>query len=330
MTTCNGPDTSAGASPVFGVALAKAVAAGAFNAPAGASILPEVVDHIFKTLGCCVPSQTDLFLLASQPPNVLETHAKLTTYRAQYDAGVESPMAQEEDPQVVAALLILYLRMLPHPIVPPKFYFTFLRLGAIPSPLARLRQIRILLNKQPTVSRSFISRLLTLLRATQLDHTMLAALFSRFLLRPTMELVEQVPLPAPIIKLVVEMIAQAEYLTLQAEEPSLTESASAIPEPPNEFKLIGFAMYDFDSNGLLFSKFITLPSIGAPGVLSFRAGDRIQLLAAHPDDWLEGAFAGVTGFLPAGYVDLVPVAPPSGTGGEKLLFLVLVLLTCNR
>lgn len=236
---------------VFGVALAKAIA-NAANTGSGVPLLPDVVDQIFKILGCCVPSQTDLFLLASQPPSVLETHPKLTAYRAQYDAGVESPMAQEDDPQVVAALLILYLKLLPHPIVPPKFYFTFLRLGAIPSPVARLKQIRILINKLPSVSRVFMGRLLTLLRATQLDHTMLAALFSRFLLRPTMELVEQVPLPAPIIRLVIELIDQVEYLTLQADEPTFADPAAAISEPPNEFKLIGFAMYDFDSNGEYF------------------------------------------------------------------------------
>lgn len=51
--------------------------------------------------------------------------------------------------------------------------------------------------------------------------------------------------------------------------------------------------------------------IGVEGVLSFRAGERLQILNAHKDDWLEGTARGVIGFFPSGYVELIPVQAPT-------------------
>lgn len=43
-------------------------------------------------------------------------------------------------------------------------------------------------------------------------------------------------------------------------------------------------------------------------------GDKILIVNIHPDDWIEGTLNGFTGFIPAGYLDILPLNPPSGRG----------------
>lgn len=164
-----------------------------------------------------------------------------------FDAGSESPLAQEDNPQVIASLLVLYLRSLPQPIIPPKFFFTVMRLCAIPSPWPRLRQLRVLVNKLPAVCRAMTTRLLTFLNATSIDKNRLASLFAKYFLRPTLEYTEA-PIPLQAVRIVADLIEHAAYISLVTSEPVITDP-SAIPEPPNEFKLLGYALYDFQGNG---------------------------------------------------------------------------------
>eukprot|EP01105_Mastigella_eilhardi_P015124 TRINITY_DN343_c0_g1_i2.p1 TRINITY_DN343_c0_g1~~TRINITY_DN343_c0_g1_i2.p1 ORF type:complete len:648 (+),score=201.14 TRINITY_DN343_c0_g1_i2:34-1944(+) len=308
----------------------------AFGCPLGKVTLaqrnsiPDPLEQLLYVLDCCVPSQPDLFALAGLtcnaadppllagsaqtllPPNskkLLEENSKVQALRGMFDSSAESPLASEDDPRVIAALLVLYFSAMPHPVIPPKFYFTAMRVGNVGAASgclrARYRQLRVLLHKLPPIARNITLRLVTFLHATQLDSARLALLFAKYLLRPTMDVLNPTtaaaPVPTQVVHLVQEMIDQAEFLTLTAEEPALEPPLATMPIPPNEFKLVGFAMYKFDSNG-------------APNVLSFNAGDKIQLLNAHPDDWLEGMLNNATGFVPAGYIDLIPVNPPKNPG----------------
>jgi hypothetical protein len=149
--------------------------------------------------------------------------------------------------QVVASLVILYLQSLPHPIVPPKFYVTFMRIGAIPHTAARTAQIRVLLHKLPVICKTTALRLLLWLHATQLPVEKTAPIFAKFFLRPTNEATATTP--AAVLRLVMRMIEQAAYLSFAAEEPLLSPDESTKPSPSplgmGEYRLETVALYDF-------------------------------------------------------------------------------------
>ncbi|KAH3758015.1 Ras GTPase [Pelomyxa schiedti] len=198
----------------------------------------------------------------------------------------------------LASLLLLYLKMLPHPIIPPKHYWTIAKLGSISKQATRLRQVRVLVNKLPPVSRRLLSALLLYLHSTRISAARLATIFSRFFVRPTMSMSETNPTPQHLQSLVLliteEMIKHAPFITLMSHKLAAVESND---DPCClEFRLLGCALYDFDNDN------------GLDDVLTFKAGERLQIINAHSNEWLEGVCRGCTGFFPTNFVDLIPVS----------------------
>eukprot|EP00727_Mastigamoeba_balamuthi_P012671 m51a1_g8026 putative protein serine threonine kinase (1159) ;mRNA; f:14879-19850 len=272
----------------FGLPLGKAIAPG--------QLVPDVVDQTLYVLSYCVPSQPDLFDLPLDSPLV----AALRDAYAAWSPDQESPVQNVENPQVIAAALVLYLRSLPHPVVPPKYFYSFLRVGAIPAVRSRVEQLRVMVSKLPLVSRNIVVRLLPFLRATQLPTAQLAAIFARYLLRGSPEPPPaDAPLSPALLRVVSQMIEHAECVTLAADDvapDTPPDDPAACAQPGADFKLEAVATFDYDP--------------GDESQLTLRKGDRLQLLNAFPEEWLEGSLRGKRGFLPAAYVDVVPFNPP--------------------
>lgn len=228
--------------PVFGQPLSRI-------SPPG-SALPEPVRQILQYLGSRVPAPAPADLFDPLPSSIASKPQELRTL---YDSGAPSPLDTESDPRVVATLLLLFLRLLPHPVIPPKFFFTVMRLGAIASPWNRFRQLRILVCKLPAVSRKLIVALLTYLSSTKIDSSRIASTFGKSLLRPSMEN-DPAPLPVQATRVVAEMVEQAPYITITIAQPTISDP-NAPPEQPNEFKLLGCALFDFKSDCTNFSFF---------------------------------------------------------------------------
>ena len=164
---------------------------------------------------------------------------------------VPNPLQSETNYHVVAALLLKFLQLLPHPIMPPKLFFTVMRLGAIPSQWNRYRQLRVLVSKLPSISKKATLALLMYLHSTGIDCTNLANIFGKFLLRPAMEN-DATPLPVQATRVISEMMQQAPYITINTNQPSVSEPTGAL-DPVTEFKLLATALFDFSSEGIFFA-----------------------------------------------------------------------------
>jgi hypothetical protein len=79
-----------------------------------------VLEHVLQFLGAQVPPlPADLFTAVGiDDPRVMAVRVQFEEYDVA--AGGPSPVSAEaaQDPHVVAAAMLLYLRMLPHPIIP--------------------------------------------------------------------------------------------------------------------------------------------------------------------------------------------------------------------
>lgn len=198
------------------------------------------------------PAPKDLFSLPLNDQNLLNLQRSVDLWYqgllTTYDAEPEHPVMNEPNPQCIAALLVLYLRMMPHPIVPPKVYWTFLRVGMISNTCDRASQLRILIHKLPTPSRDLIITLIEWLNGSQLPIDFLCAIFGKILLRPTLEMGDQSVAPPPCLKVVASLIEFAPYINFKGSAPCVPSDP---PSNPAEFKLEGVALYDY--NGIYFS-----------------------------------------------------------------------------
>ena len=66
-------------------------------------------------------------------------------------------------PQTIGGLILLFLRMLPSPVVPCKYYSNFYHVSEIKSQALRLKQLRAFFAKIPDASKTFMYRLLPLI-----------------------------------------------------------------------------------------------------------------------------------------------------------------------
>ncbi|KAH3744992.1 ras family small GTPase [Pelomyxa schiedti] len=265
---------------VFGVPLSRSV-------PPGCS-MPPPIEQLLSVLTCFTPSDPSLFELPM-------THPKVSNLKSKFDANVPLPFDEEDNPQVLAALLVLFLHQLPHPLIPPRMFTTAMRVGSVCDTLTRLRLLRAFMAKLPLLGRALTLQLLVLLHATRINEMRLAALFAPYLMRQGQHqnLEGGGAADYGVVCLVSEMISQADYISLNKQEPdNLPKTTTAT----NEFVLLATAICDFSANG-------------TPGVLSFNAGDSVQLIDAHPNSWLEACIHGVLGFIPEAYVEIVPVIP---------------------
>lgn len=276
---------------IFGKPLGHAV-------PQGAE-MPDVVDHSLQVLAYCVPSEKSLFEMPVTDPEVTALRQKFEFYDS--NSGQESPISSVENPQIIVALLKLYFMCLPHPVVPPKYYHTFLRVAQCRHPQLRLSQFRILVHKLPNVSKAIVLGICNFLHAAKLPADFLAGMFASYLFREsTAHLPQGVPPPKEVLTVVCDLISQAPYIGFTAQSPSFNAEDLALCQvlPPADSYLIqATTQYTF---------------AGGQNMLAFAQGEGFVLDEAYPNNWFAARRLtnGESGFLPGQYVEIVLVQPP--------------------
>ncbi|KAH3767144.1 hypothetical protein Pelo_982 [Pelomyxa schiedti] len=155
------------------------------------------------------------------------------------------PIDLEEDPAVVAGLLILYLKVLPHPVVPPKFFITVASLTAMKNTHDKLSQLRIFIHKLPPVCRAIVFQLISLFSEARLPPDHITQVFGPSILSPTVEPCGIAPWYQHFFSL---LCAHSEYLNLHLEMPILDKEAES--EAPDDFKLQAVVLFEFTNNWL--------------------------------------------------------------------------------
>jgi len=253
---------------VFGLPLGKAVAPGA--------LMPDVVDHSLQVLAYCSPADPGLFAMPLTDPAVLALRAAFDAYDP--NSGMDSPVSSVDNAQVIASLLVLYFKSLPHPVVPPKYFSTFIRISSISSAPFRFAQYRVMIHKLPLVCKNILVRLLQWLRSTELPLPQLVDIFGKYLLRQSNDHIpDGTPIHPQVATVVTQLIQQAEYLALAAQAPTFTDPVeiqqqqSNTPPSESDYRIEAEASFDF---------------AGGDNMLGFQKGERIFLNESYPDDRL--------------------------------------------
>lgn len=251
--------------------------------------LPSALLEIFNLLESSCPTAENLFSIEQTE---LLKDEKILKYVSDINSGVQSPLCNEDSPQVVAGLLLFFFQNLPHPVFPPTFFYTWIRVGLIQQNQTRIKQYRVVLNAMPLVSRTLCSKLLSLLNHTEIDKTVLAKLFARFVFRASPALVYSVPVC--VEKIMEELIEHADYL-------NFSQNSLYIMDIPcyeqNNFQLKGTALSSYNS-------------VSVPNAVPLHVGDTLTLLTAEFYDfcWLEVVLPnGQQGLVPASCVEVVPI-----------------------
>lgn len=205
------------------------------------------VEKIIYVLRFLVPAPPDLFSLPITDQGLVELQRTVDLYYSgKLPAGdygdAEHPVMSESNPQTVAALLLVYLRMMPHPVVPPVFYWSLMRMANIPSTADRVAQIRIVIHKLPGTSRDLLLSLIDYMEYSQLPCDLLANLFANLILRPALDLTAEPP-SALCANLMHTLIKNAAYLSFKQDAPNIPPNDS--PSNAANFTLEAIAMFDY-------------------------------------------------------------------------------------
>ncbi|KAH3744949.1 ras family small GTPase [Pelomyxa schiedti] len=281
---------------VFGLPLANAVLPGA--------AIPLLVDNVLSVLSFVLPPPEDLFTLPITEPAVTSLRAKWDAWAAKSAGGApvdpnETPITPETNPRVLASLLMMYLKALPHPLIPPKFYWTFEKVaevgmggGEVPA----LAMLRIMVHMLPPTCTCMVTRIVEFLCATGFPPAQLANTFSDLFLRPTLELIPNSPVSPSCIWVMRTMIQNASYVCSSKDQPMVSPEINSCP-----FKLEAMAMFDFEGES-------------NADCLQLRKDDQVYLLNLYPGDWVEGFSKddpSKVGFMPLGFVEIVPLPEPA-------------------
>jgi hypothetical protein len=164
-----------------------------------------------------------------------------------------------------------------------------------------------LVSKLPPICRQIITQLFTMLHRSGISSHILAPLFARLLLRETAHLDgsgsgSPSSADAAIVRFTALLMDHIEYISLLADEPTLDPQSAAMQPTLGDFVLEGVGMYDFPG--------------GREGTLPFRRGQTILIINVHRNDWLEGFIGTTRGFLPASYIEIVPLTEASAAAAK--------------
>ena len=284
--------TAMTSTPIFGRPIGKAV-------PQGAE-MPDVIDHSLQVLAYCVPSDKSLFDMPVTDPQVTQLRQQFEFYDS--STGQESPISSVENPQIVVSLLRLYLMCLPLPVVPPRYFFTFVRVAQCRHPQLRLSQFRILLNKIPPISKAVTLGICNFLHATELPPDYLANMFALYFFRESAQMPQSA---SPEVLLICrDIIAQAPYIGFQEQNPTFSPEDLVLCQqrPPADSYLIqAKTMFAFQQSNSF-----------SANMLSFGVNEGFVLDEAFPNNWFAARRLtnGESGFIPGQFVDIVLIQPP--------------------
>ncbi|KAH3757902.1 small G-protein Ras2 [Pelomyxa schiedti] len=278
------------ATSVFGLPLESAVLPG--------SAIPFLVDNLLSVLSFVIPAPEDLFTLAVTDSSVTALRERWDSWSMSVASGAvaadpnESPIVAEPNSRVLAALLVLYLKSLPHPLIPPKYYWTFEKIaevGMSGSEVPALSMLRLIVHMLPPTNANIVTRIVEFLCSTGLSPAPLADFFAQFFLRPNLPFESTGSLQC--VWVINTMIQNASYVCSTTSQPINSPEISTV-----QFKLEAIAIYDFEEEGMNLQK-----------------GDLVTLLNLHPGDWVEG-FAkkdpSKVGYMPLAFLEVVSLPQP--------------------
>jgi len=259
----------------------------AFGAPfdqiAANNAFPQNIEILFQTVG--KNYGYDIFAVSYRGNDVAMLKRSFDSSGAQ--------VLKQSNPILIGGLFILFFKSFNVPLVPFELYPNFCNIATINSQRLRLNQLRAFFSKLPASSNYICSRLFNCLYLTQLNPMSLANTFAASVARMQNENPDMVN--PQIASLISECITNFKYVFIIDKEPILTDHT---PENGNENLLIVKVIYDYNST--------------IPNTMPLRTGETVVVLNAHPDGWLEGLSNGVKGFLPSGFVELVPAVGSKG------------------
>lgn len=147
----------------------------------------------------------------------------------------------ENSIKAVATLLLVFLKSLPFPLIPTKYYFACIRVMCMHAAVSRYRQLKLVVLSLPAVKRHALLRLCLYLRKSCLPPRFLAKLFQNTLLRPASK--EQIRSRG--LDVATALIEQARFLSDEVEEPVVT--GISVPPSPSDYQLRAVALYDYSA-----------------------------------------------------------------------------------
>lgn len=255
----------------------------------------------------------NLFDLSLEDPSVLKLKNSFNVLEPAQVTSEGGPFSTVTDSGVIAALLMLYLRLLPHPFIPVDYYFTAIRVAGVECARASLSQMRIVISRLSDTSRCLLIKLCRLLEKTKIPVGALAAKFTNFILRESNVFPSYVSLNPLAVKFVNYLITYVDYIGMDADDYTLVNNPiinNGIPsndaEPSiKDFITNGIALYDFNGTD--------------NSTLSFKKDQKITLIAAHKNDWVQGVIDENVGFLPSSYIQLIPLEAPAVVKPKSVL-----------
>ena len=230
-------------------------------------VVPDVLEAMLQTVSR--PGACDFFAVNQRDPQIdrLKQAVEQTGTHALGQAS----------PALVGALLVRFYCTLPIPLIPMKYAGNVQNIASVASGRARLELLRTFFAMLPEGARTAAARLFAALQASQGNPKALGGLFA-----PAFS---QDNLSATIT----ECIANGSYIALADPQPRVCDS---VPPTGAEQRMQAKVMYDYNST--------------APNAVSLRVGEVVTVYGAFPEGWLEGDVNGRHGFLPGGFVELIP------------------------
>ena len=267
--------------------------------------LSELESKLSSSSSSSEAQSPSLFDVSLEDPRVLKLKNSFNVLEPAQVAGEGDPFSSAGGSDVIAALLMLYLRLLPHPFIPVDYYFSAVRVAGVECAKASLSQIRIVISRLSDTSKCLLIRLCRLLKKTKIPLGTLATKFTNFVLRENNVFPSYVSLNPLAVKFVNYLITYVDYVAMDVDDFTLVNDSvinNGIPSNTSEpsikdFIINGIALYDFNGTD--------------SSTLSFKKDQKITLIAVHKNDWIQGVVDGKVGFLPSSYIQLIPLEAPA-------------------
>eukprot|EP00026_Physarum_polycephalum_P001095 Phypoly_transcript_01096.p1 GENE.Phypoly_transcript_01096~~Phypoly_transcript_01096.p1 ORF type:complete len:1113 (-),score=285.59 Phypoly_transcript_01096:143-3481(-) len=252
----------------------------------------------------------------------LESHQAITTknifralghastvqqIKAEFEDGTWSASRhQRDDMHSIAAVLKVFLRELPEPLFPSKYYSLVLKIiRDVPDPVHQSYHLRVCVYSLPKPNRdsilfisNFLHRVAFNHKENGVDASTLAYIFAPYIFRP----------PSPVSADRVCIPGDRDYLAMVMRR--LVDDApfffKTIPRPPGSPEGTSAPSFSFIQGKALYP----YPG-GSQWLLPLQKDDVVVILDIKNEDGWVKVMKGSVGYTPLSYVALIPLPPPS-------------------
>lgn len=214
---------------------------------------------------------------------------------------------QREDTHSIAAVLKLFLRELPEPLFPSRYYSLAMKvIREITDPVHQSYNLRVCIYSLPKPNRdsilfiaNFLHRVAFNHKDNEVDASTLAHIFAPYIFRPPGSInLEKVCIPADIehaALLMKRLVEDAPFFFKTIPRPP--GSPESIAAPSSSF-IQGRALYPYPG--------------GSKWLLPLQKDDVVTVLdIKNEDGWVKVARGAENGYAPLSYIQLVPLQPPA-------------------